>query len=51
VITNGQNYIALTPGQTLNAENGKAIVDGTLGGQHSMEETVPLSWSPDQTTL
>jgi len=34
VITNGQNYIALTPGQTLNAENGNAIVDGTLGGQH-----------------
>src|SRR5262245_40259654 len=33
-IPNGQTYLAGTPGQTLTGGNGKAILDGGLGGQH-----------------
>jgi VCBS repeat-containing protein len=34
IISNGQNYIQGTPGQTVAAGNGKAILDGALGDQH-----------------
>ena len=34
IISNGQNYFAGIPGQTLASGNGKAILDGALGNQH-----------------
>jgi VCBS repeat-containing protein len=34
IIPSGQSYLAGTPGQTLTAGNGKAILDGALGDQH-----------------
>ena len=34
IISNGQNYLAGIPGQTLASGNGKAILDGALGNQH-----------------
>ncbi|MDE5447241.1 hypothetical protein GWG65_39245 [Bradyrhizobium sp. CSA207] len=34
VISNGQTYLAGTPGQTITGGNGKGVLDGSLGGQH-----------------